>query len=267
VLSELPTLKKQIQAALQLAGYQLTKIRKPVPDRNWIDVFSLCMRELLARSPKPFILQIGANDGVRADPVYPFITDHRLSSLLIEPHPVLFGVLKDNYSSFPEVRLANIAIADSDVQTVSLYAPNDELLESNQRLSGLCSLDRDRLARSLRMFGFERVYSLIQELSVPARTVRAMLREQDIDKIDILQIDAEGYDWKLLQQFDLTSLNVQLINFEFFNLTHEEQSDCVEFVTSHGYETAVVRGDMVAMRSSSPAKSNHRSWPVDRYPS
>ena len=211
------------------------------------------MRELLAQNPKPFILQIGANDGIRADPVYPFITKHRLSSLLIEPHPVLFGILKANYAKFPEVQLANIAIVNSDVQTISLYSPNDELLEKNQRLSGLCSLDRDQLAQSLRIFGFRNAHSLIQEICVPARTVRAMLREQAIDNIDILQIDAEGYDWKLLQQFDLASLNVQLINFEFFNLKHEEQSSCIEFLTSRGYETTLVRGDMIAKTPSFPA--------------
>ena len=205
------------------------------------------MRELLQENPKPFVLQIGANDGIRADPVYSFITGLGLPALLVEPHPNVFGKLKFNYATFPNATLVNLAIAKTP-GAITLYAPHEDSLQLNPKLSGLCSLNSEQLRKSLQMM---QVPSAVQEIEVPSETVEGLLRKYQIESIDVLQIDAEGYDWQILQQFDLKRMGINLINFEFFNLNDNEKSEVIRFLASHDYEMTQVLGDVVARRKQS----------------
>src|SRR5579863_6851588 len=43
-------------------------------------------------------VEVGANDGVIADPVFPWIEKHRLQGILIEPQKDIFNRLKKNYA-------------------------------------------------------------------------------------------------------------------------------------------------------------------------
>jgi FkbM family methyltransferase len=44
------------------------------------------------------------------------------------------------------------------------------------------------------------VYSQ-NEIAITAKTVAELLREERITSVDVLQIDTEGHDWKILSQF------------------------------------------------------------------
>ena len=76
-----------------------------------------------------------------------------------------------------------------------------------------------------------------------------LLRDEDISKIDILQIDTEGHDWRILSQFDLGGLGVKLINMEFFHLSEGEKRACILRLTNLGYYTGFYLGDLVAYRT------------------
>jgi FkbM family methyltransferase len=240
-------LKQLIRKTLRAAGYQLQKLHDPEPVRLHIDVFSLCMMDLLNRSQSPFVLQIGANDGVRADPVRRFILDHALHALLVEPHPVMFEILKSNYVGFPNARFANVVISDSD-GILPLYGPDQDLLASHQWLSGLCSLSKEQVLKELTREQIEQPATRISETKVPAMTAAGLLQRYSLQRVDVLQIDTEGFDWHVLSQFDLIALGVKLINLEFFHLKPDERAACLRRLTSQGYETAFVLGDLVAYR-------------------
>lgn len=240
-------MKKAIQSLLRLAGYQISKIREPLPVGRPIDVFAACMDELLRKGIKPFVLQIGANDGIAADPVRPFIVSERLPALLLEPHPDCFVKLQNNYAGFDNVRTLNIAISDRRGE-LSLFVPNDTLLKSNPRLSGLCTLSRDQLVKELIRERKSNPGSLIKEIRIQARTVSDLIRDEHIEAIDVLQIDTEGHDWRILSQFDLVALGISLINMEWFHLNRSEQTACMNHLTKLGYATATVFGDLVAYK-------------------
>src|SRR5580700_9172972 len=57
-------------------------------------------------------IQVGANDGVRGDPIRRYITACEWSGLLIEPLPALFAELQRNNAGNPRLDFPNAAVAD-----------------------------------------------------------------------------------------------------------------------------------------------------------
>lgn len=242
-------IKRVLQSALRNAGFELRRIRAPLPDHTPLDVFDLCAQDLMRSVERPFTLQIGANDGVRADPLRHFITKHHWNALLIEPLPTVYKQLQRNYEQFPQVQTRNIAVSDRDGM-LSLYVPNDELTAQRPDLTGLCSLQNEHVAAELIREGLSNPTALIAKITVPAKTVPALLKDERISRIDVLQIDTEGHDWRILSQFDLAGLDVKLINMEFFHLTYDERRACIGRLTELGYLIAFYLGDLIAYRAT-----------------
>ena len=244
-------IKRVLQSALRNAGFELRRIRAPLPAHVPLNVFDFCAQDLMRSVDRPFALQIGANDGIRADPLRNFVTQHRWNALLIEPLPTVYKQLQRNYEQFPWVQTRNIAVSDRDGM-LSLYVPSDELVAQRPDLTGLCSLERKHVAAELIREGLSNPMDLITEIAVPAKTVPGLLQDEGISRIDVLQIDTEGHDWRILSQFDLSGLDVKLINMEFFHLTYDERHACVSKLTELGYTIAFYLGDLVAYREPQP---------------
>jgi FkbM family methyltransferase len=228
---------------------EIRKLKPALPPRQYINVFELCVQDLMKRGKMPFLLQIGANDGIANDPVRDLIVSYRLPSLLIEPHPVAFESLKKNYEPYPFVRTRNFAIADVD-GSISFFVPTDDLIRAFPRTHRLCSLDRGQLHKALSEVGIDNPTDKISEIKINAKTIPSLFEDEQLEQIDILQIDAEGYDWKIVSQFDLAALHIPLINLEFFNLSAEEQHACLKSLTLAGYQTSDFFGDLVAYKPS-----------------
>jgi FkbM family methyltransferase len=235
------------RSGLAKLGLEVSRIRPGEPTFQPINVFELCAFYLMRRIKHPFVLQIGANDGVRFDPLHQFTTDHGWAGLMVEPHPSVFRDLEDNYRGFQNIKTLNVAIGQSDGE-LSLYTPNDSIIASNPDLSGLCSLDVDVLIRTMTYYKIQNPAQCVQRFAVKALSVATLLKESHLDSIDVLQIDTEGYDWKILSQFDLDDLGVRLINVEYEHLESVERVACVEHLTKHGFEMARYGLDLVAFR-------------------
>jgi FkbM family methyltransferase len=242
------TINKAINGLLRPASLELRRIQPALPSYRMIDQFAMCAERVLAKIPQPFVLQIGANDGITNDPVHDLIVNNDLPSLLIEPHPVAFAALQSNYVKHPNVVVENVAIASVD-GTLPFYVPDDKLAKSMPRTHRLCSFSKKQLITALIGNDVTNPESRIKVLQVPTRTVPTILDEHKIKKVDILQIDVESLDWKVLSQFDLNALGVSLINIEFFALAFEEKQACVKHLSSLGYEMGHFFGDLVAFRT------------------
>ncbi|OKO73844.1 hypothetical protein AC630_27720 [Bradyrhizobium sp. AS23.2] len=214
-----------------------------------IDVLQLCAGDLLKRVRHPFVLQIGANDGSTNDPVRGLIVEHGLPALLIEPHPLAFQKLQQTYQGHSNVKLLNLAIGESDCDDVPFYVPDNELVHSNPRTHRLCSFSREQLLRALTGVGVSHADSRIRAIGIPTKSVNTLLRENNLERVDIIQIDVEGYDWKVLAQFDAKALRTSLINIEFFALPYHEQRQCILRLASNGYKISHFHGDLVAYQT------------------
>jgi hypothetical protein len=62
-------------------------------------------------------------------------------------------------------------------------------------------------------------------------------------------IDTEGWDWRILRQFDLTILHPKLILYEHQHLSPQERDQAHQFLAQHTYGWAETEeGDTVAWR-------------------
>ena len=138
-----------------------------------------------------FVLEIGAFDGVLSDPIYKWIKKYGWQGILVEPQKEGFERLKINYRENVNLRLENVAIAESTGKR-PLYKVKDEYIEADWQ---------KRIASLLPKPNLEKQNMVTTEM-VQCITFDALLSRHKVKKIDLLQIDVEGYDYELLKSFD-----------------------------------------------------------------
>jgi FkbM family methyltransferase len=204
--------------------------------------------ELAVRSWLPFVvghellknrdfafLQIGAFDGVGDDDLRELVTTHRLRGLLVEPQPNVFGRLQRTYRDQPQVTLLQAAIAERE-GTREFYC-------RRATPTMAASFDRDHLCRH----GIPDAEIVAQ--TVVCHTVESALRTAGLDRVDLVQIDAEGFDWPIIQSIDLTKLHPAIIRFEYRNMPACDADACLELLAAHDYRFLVERRDIIAHRA------------------
>lgn len=162
-----------------------------------------------------FFVEIGACDGRNGDPIFESVKKFRWRGLLIEPIPDYFKLLQENYSYHKGVRFENVAIDDSP-GIRPMYR------------------DGDRSCSALEYnVNFKNGYR--QEL-VKCETLENVLAKHKIEKIDLLQIDAEGRDHRIVNNFDLDKYRPLVINFEANILSDKDDvMPCVRRLEEAGY--------------------------------
>lgn len=71
----------------------------------------------------------------------------------------------------------------------------------------------------------------ITKIKVPQRTLNFILEESMIDKVDIVSIDIEGYEFKALKGFDINKYSPKVVLVE--NVTDDINID--NYMIEHGY--------------------------------
>jgi FkbM family methyltransferase len=188
----------------------------------------------LARKQKKdvFVLQVGANDGVSNDAVYPFIRKHGWKGLLLEPLPDVFEKLKQNYLDNDGVILCNAAMAHQDgVMTFYRVAAGDHLPEWCDRVGSF--LKEAVLSHKNRLPTIE---DFIVEQKIEALSFRTLVARHSVKKIDVIMIDAEGYDFEILKQIDFHSFRPKLVIYEIIHLSDDAKKASVELLNRAGYK-------------------------------
>ena len=191
-----------------------------------------------------FVLQVGANDGYDNDPIHDFIKIYNWSGLLLEPQSYVFeNFLKKTYKNHENLTLLNGAVAQ-DSGRLSLF----KISFSNSRwATGLTSfnpLGIERLiasgyiqerARRENISLPKEKKEYIEKIEIAAYSFEELILTHNIEKIDLLQIDAEGFDYELLKMFPFESLKPKFINFEYTHLKDSDFNACKAMLESYNY--------------------------------
>jgi FkbM family methyltransferase len=236
-------LKAFIQRLFNRLGYKIEKLRRPVDAP--IEVFDLLMYKLAREVPDFFFVQIGANDGVTHDPIRAYVTQHHWRGLLVEPQPQVFQRLLENYREEKQLLFEQAAIADKD-GTVKFFVA-EELPASTNNLTVFSSLKKDVLARCLPAGGASAVPKM-KAIDVPALSVQSLLARHHITKIDLLQIDTQGYDCEIVRQFLSSPWRPTVIHFEHYHTGLDDLHACYLSLAAEGYRLATMEIDTVAYR-------------------
>ena len=204
----------------------------------------------LATQPSFSIVQVGAYIGnTDNDPLYEFLTKHLDSEgcaehdakvVLIEPIREYFDQLKVNYRGTMCVDFENVAIADSD-EPLEMYRLKGDPVAAGfpAWLSQLSSLKKERMEELWdnyeRMEEAQQWYLAHRVMErVDCMTLEQLFEKHNLTSLDLLQIDAEGYDYEILKTLDFSKIKPRYINFERV-LLNEQEAECRAMLESQGY--------------------------------
>jgi FkbM family methyltransferase len=235
----LALLKRLLIHLLEMRGYCVS-FGEPATFTGIISSFS-------RRTQDFFFIQIGAYDGRKSDPIYELVQRNRWSGILVEPQPDIFESLKQNYASFSGIALEQAAIVEEG-NSSPLYKIKDEyahLFHADHRT--LSSFRPEHIIRHLSQT--VDVESALQEIDAPRLSFSALLKKHDVTKIDLLQVDVEGYDFQIIRSIDFEHVAPKIIHFEHANLRPVERAECVDFLIAKGYKLVIGAYDATAFES------------------
>jgi FkbM family methyltransferase len=168
-------------------------------------------------------IQIGANDGCRADPLRAFIDDYAWAGLMFEPLRANFTDLQRHRGTTPLLRLRRAAV-DVTAGHRLVYDLKPDAAYIPDWARGLGSVSREPVEQAAHEFGPHRC--------------------------DLLVLDTEGYDMTLLRAADLTQYRPRVILFEHACNTLDERIAFYHELIDLGYELATDGPDTTAWRKT-----------------
>ncbi len=205
----------------------------------------------LSRHPgRPLsIVQVGAFDGQANDPIIGLLNTIPSTGVLVEPHPVHFRALEERHRGREGVQVFNVAISDeNDRRPLYVLKPVPGMPDWARQIS---SFHRQHLIDQQKFMPGVEVTDNIEAIEVETWTAAHLLEAGGAERIDLLQIDTEGYDLEVLRLFDIPSRRPAIIGYEHQHLSRRDRAAAADLLVASGYRLAMSyeSGDTVAYLS------------------
>lgn len=193
-----------------------------------------------------FFVQVGSNDGSHGDPIRDLvIRNTNWKGLFIEPIPFLFERLKQNYNNSERFIFEKIAISTKRGIQKFYYVSEDakaQLGSLPKWYDQLGSFDRNHILKHLE----GKLEPYIVEEDIETVTMQEIFDRNNIEKIDLLHIDTEGFDYKVLSQVDFLRYKPSVIMYEHKHLSDDEKNLAKSLLQKYNYKCFPNRGDTLA---------------------
>lgn len=155
------------------------------------------------------LIVIGAHSGEKLRQAIELYSK-RGDVLLVEPVPWLFKKLQEKYGSVKSVHLLQAVISENDAEEVSFFAPVESANEIATWGDQLGSLN------PIHALGHNKEFSnKIEEIKVRGISFKELINKFEIDEIEVLHTDTEGYDARLLSEFPFDKIKPMELIFEY----------------------------------------------------
>jgi FkbM family methyltransferase len=227
------------------------------------DRIAVVLSVFAAERRNVFFIQIGSNDGDHGDPLKHHVVERRWSGIMIEPVPYVFERLRANYGSNPRLILEKIAIGPEDGSMPFYYvAPT-----SDPR-----PMWYDQLGSFLRANITKHAHAIpsleqrIVETTVSSLTFESLCRKYLVQKIDLLHIDAEGFDFEIVKLIDFAQRVPDLLLYEHRHLSAQDYSACRALLGRNGYDLLEEGGDTLCLHRGAPGSRLTRVFRLMKRP-
>jgi FkbM family methyltransferase len=242
-------IKSLVKKILSKYGFNQGKITTVKYEIMYLLLFGL-------QSNNTKIIQIGANDG--DDLLKKFNNDFKdkISYIGVEPQETPFEKLKKNYQGFKNFNLIQGCVGKKG--KFKFYYLNDNYKEyckkNNLKFGdGTSSLIKENLSRRLIKNNLN-PETYINKFDLDVFPLEELLKNNNIElnnfkDIDLLQIDAEGYDDEVIYASNIDFFRPKYINFEYKNMTKEKLDSLIKFLNENSYECLIYQhNDCLAAR-------------------
>jgi FkbM family methyltransferase len=218
-------------------------LRQRLLRHNMIDGINYGV-ELSKMTDTKSVLEIGAMDGVRFDPLHRHLVDRHWDAVLVEPLPDMFDLLQKNYQSYRTIRCINAAIAEAS-GPLSLYRVKPAAVSKYGHGEWVIGISSAVKGPTLTYLD-----DIVTEEVVRGVSFADFVNELSIQKIDVLQIDTEGYEWRILKQIDLSKWRIELIHIQVINLRPIDRLNVFITLNRAGYVFTYDGMDVTAVREN-----------------
>ena len=134
--------------------------------------------------------------------------------LLVEPVKYNFLELKKKYSHINNIYLENSAVSDKDKKINFYYIKEDSIAKLKKHwASGIGSFSKDHiLSHYTKRFKVQEEDIETKELE--CLSFMNLAKKYSVKKVDLLQIDVEGEEFKILSSIDYNQIFIKEIIFE-----------------------------------------------------
>lgn len=185
-----------------------------------------------------FVVQIGAMNGINFDDTRGFLDMYKWDALLVEPIPAIMDEVRKNFALITNYRYEQSAITESDGETVMLTIPTD-VIEREGLHPGYKGMSALYPLRNGFGSDYQRDIDVKSNFGVDVKvntlTLKSLFNKHQVQKVDVFICDAEGYDWKIFQQFDFSVFRPKFIRLEYINLSDDEKKLAAEKFEQNGY--------------------------------
>jgi FkbM family methyltransferase len=179
-------------------------------------------------------IQVGAYDGLAADPLRRYIERCGWCGVMLEPQPGPAAQLRRLYKDNANIVILEAAV-DSERVTRTLYTVECDSLPN--WAGGLASFDRRHILRH--DYLLPNIEKFIRELRIQCIPFGEIIESQSWGRqLELLQIDAEGADGRILSLFPFDRLKPAIVHWEIKNMTKVEQEMALDLLCAHGYRIA-----------------------------
>jgi len=225
---------KILKKIVGIFGYKLAdknhiKNKRIIEDNSYLKNTKI-LNYLFNQKKIDYLIQIGANDGLRFDSLNKYIKTHKTKALLVEPIKENFDDLKKNYKQYKNIIFENSAISVNN-EISYLYKVNPLKLRyySGDHFIGITSFDINHLLKH----GVKK-NDIIKE-KVNSISINDLIIKHSIDSFDLLFIDAEGYDGAIISDFLKSSLIRPIIIFEYLHVPNKDFRDLAKQLKKKKY--------------------------------
>ncbi|MGH8476788.1 MAG: FkbM family methyltransferase, partial [Methylococcales bacterium] len=169
------------------------------------------MTQAVEKRNELFFVQIGANDGIIYDPIYPFVQQSKWRGVLVEPVRIYFDRLKENYRGDDRFSFENIAISDRK-EIRDFYRVQENIAFLPEWVHGLGTFDPEVLMTH--KWAIPDLERYVVKEKIECISFRDLIEKYQIGKIDLLLVDTEGYDYEILQQIDFERMAPGILLYE-----------------------------------------------------
>jgi FkbM family methyltransferase len=180
---------------------------------------------------KTFI-QIGSNDGKKNDPLNKFIKKNGWTGILVEPDLTNFKKLTNNYAQVHGLIFENVGIGPERGEMLFYRLKNITEHEPGW-YDQVGSFDKETFIKNIK-YGHELDKRMTAE-RLPVITFDDLLFKNKFRKVDLLHIDTEGFDYKILKSINFAVHNISIVLFEGEWMTQFELREIIQYLRKYNY--------------------------------
>ena len=203
-------IKRKIIQIIRKIGYELVGKKQIVKHNDFNAIIKFLIKELY-KIKNPIIFDVGANVGQSIERFSSVFKSEEFKIYSFEPTPKLFQILKNKYDLKKNIKLFQLALDDKIIKSKFFSYEYD-------KINSLIQTDENSKFHKSRQTALKnRDFSNFEtEIEVQTSTIDNIADEQNIDKIDVLKIDTQGNEDRVLEGSKklLNSNKINLIELE-----------------------------------------------------